>query len=123
MNQKISKGMFVKIHPEFREKKIPNALSDNINYEFIDRVKNSLLKVIDIRYKRVYDSHFYELLVNGNSQEIIQFRTKFNIDSTLTYQNGYKCILMAQLETKNRSKFQFPICFLIESLDVPLSIY
>lgn len=122
--KKISKGMFVKIHPEFCKKKIPNALFDKINYEFVDRVKKFLsLKVIDIRYKCVYDSSFYEILVNDNSQEVIQFRTKFNIDSTLTYQDGYKCILMALLETKNQSKFQFPICFLIESFNVPLSIY
>lgn len=123
MNQRISKGMFVEIHPEFRKKKIPQALSDNINYEFIDRIRNSPLKVIDFRYKCVYDSSFYELLVNGNSQEIIQFRIKFNINSILTYQNGYKCILMAQLEAKNKSKFQLPVCFLIKSFETPLSIY
>ena len=115
--------MFVRIHPEFCEKKTPQILSDKINYEFINRIKNSLLKVTDLRYKCVYDSSLYELLVDGNSQEIIQFRTKFNINSTLTYQRGYKCILMAQLEAKNGSKFQLPVCFLIESFDVPLSIY
>ena len=111
MSQKISKGMFAEIHPEFCKKKIPQALSDRINYEFIDRIRNSPLKVIDFRYKCVYDSSFYELLVNDNSQEIIQFRIKFNIDSSLTYQGGYKCILMAQLEAKNGSKFQLPVCF------------
>lgn len=123
MNQRISKGMFVEIHPEFCKKKIPQALSDKINYEFIDRIRNSPLKVIDFRYKCVYDSSFYELLVNGNSQEMIQFRIKFNIDSSLTYQGGYKCILMAQLETENKSKFQLPVCFLIKSFEIPLSIY
>lgn len=123
MDRKISKGMMVKIHPEFREKKIPQALSDKINYTFINRIKNSPLKVMDFCYKPVYSSSFYELLINGNSQEIIQFRIKFNIDSTVIYQNGDKCILMAKLETKDGSKFQLPIRFLIESLDVPLSIY
>lgn len=123
MNRKITKGMFVKIHPEFRKKKIPQALSDKINYTFINRIKNSPLKVIDFRYKCVYDSSFYELLVDGNSQEIIQFRIKFNIDSTIIYRNGDRCILMAQLETKNESIFQLPVSFLIESFDIPLSIY
>lgn len=123
MSRKISKGMFVEIHPEFCKKKIPQALSDRINYEFVDRIRNSPLKVIDFRYKCVYDSSFYELLINGNSQEIIQFRIKFNIDSSLTYQGGHKCILMARLEAKNGYRFQLPVCFLIESFDVPLSIY
>lgn len=123
MNRKISKGMFVKIHPEFREKKIPQALSDKVNYAFINRIKNSSLKVIDLHHKCIYDSSFYELLVNGNSQEIIQFRIKFNIDSIISYQNRDKCILMARLETKDGSKFQLPVRFLIESFDVPLSIY
>lgn len=123
MDKKINKGMIVKIHPEFCKSKIPQALSDKINYEFIDRIRNSSLKVIDFRYKCVYDSSFYELLVNGNSQEIIQFRIKFNIDSALTYQDGYKCILMAQLEAENKSRFQLPVSFLIKSTEVPLSIY
>ena len=123
MNRKISKGMFVKIHPEFRKKKIPQALSDKINYAFVNRIRKSPLKVIDLRYKCVYDSSFYELLINGNSQEIIQFRIKFNIDSTIIYQNGDKCILMAQLEAKNEPRFQLPVSFLIESFDIPLSIY
>lgn len=123
MNQKISKGMFVKIHPEFCKKKIPQALSDKLNYTFIDRIRNSPLKVIDFHYKYIYDSSFYELLVDGNSQEIFQFRIKFNINSTIVYQRGYKCILTARLEAENESKFQLPICFLIESFDVPLSIY
>lgn len=123
MDKKINKGMIVKIHPEFCKKKIPQALSNKINYTFIDSIKNSPLKVIDFRYKRVYDSSFYELLVNGNSQEIIQFRIKFNIDSALTYQDDYKYILMAQLEAENKSKFQLPVSFLIKSTQVPLSIY
>lgn len=123
MNQKISKGMFVRIHPEFREEKIPQALSDRINYTFINRIKNSPLEVIDLCYKSIYYSSFYELLVNSNNQEIIQFRIKFNINSTIDYQNGDKCILMARLKAKNGSTFQLPICFLNESLDVPLSIY
>lgn len=123
MDKKINKGMIVKIHPEFCKRKIPQALSNKINYTFIDSIKDSPLKVIDFHYKCVYDSSFYELLVNGNSQEIIQFRIKFNIDSALTYQDGYKCILMAQLEAENKSKFQLPVSFLIKSTQVPLSIY
>lgn len=123
MNQKISKGMFVRIHPEFREEKIPQALSDRINYTFINRIKNSPLEVIDLCYKSIYYSSFYKLLVNSNNQEIIQFRIKFNINSTIDYQNGDKRILMARLKAKNGSTFQLPICFLKESLDVPLSIY
>lgn len=123
MDRKISKGMFVELHPEFCKKKIPQALSDKINYTFIDRIRNSPLKVMDFCYKYVYDSSFYELLVDSNNQEIIQFRIKFNIESILTYQNGYRCISMAQLKAKNGSKFQLPICFLIKSSEVPLSIY
>lgn len=79
--------------------------------------------MIDLCYKSIYYSSFYELLVNSNNQEIIQFRIKFNINSTIDYQNGDKCILMARLKAKNGSTFQLPICFLNESLDVPLSIY
>lgn len=123
MNQKISKGMFVKIHPEFREEKTPQALSDRINYTLIDHVRNSPLKVIDIYYMCVYNSSFYEFLVDSNNQEVIQFRIKFNIDSTVVYRNGDKCILMARLKANNGSAFRLPICFLRESLDVPLSIY
>lgn len=123
MSQKISKGMFVKIHPKICRKKIPQGLSDRINFEFINRIKNSPLKVTDLFYKRVCDSSFYEFLVNSHHQEMIQFRIQFNINSILTNQNGYQCILMARIEPKNASTFQLPVCFLIESFDTPLSIY
>lgn len=125
MNQKISKGMFVKIHPKICRKKIPRVLSDKMNYTFINSIKDSSPKVIDLFYKCVHDSTFYEFLVNNDNQEMVQFRTQFNMNSTLTYRSGYKCILMAQLELKNESSFRFqlPVCFLIESFDVPLSIY
>lgn len=123
MNQKISEGMFVKIHPKICRKKIPRILSDRMNYTFINRIKDSSFKVIDLFYKCIHDSKFYEFLVNDNNQEMIQLRTQFNINSILTYRSGYKCILMARLELKNESSFQLPVCFLIESFDVPLSIY
>lgn len=123
MSRKISKGMFVRIHPEFCEEKIPRALSDRINYIFINRIINSPLEVIDLHYQSIYNSGFYELLVNSNNQEIIQFRIKFNIDSTIVSRDGDKYILMARLKSRNGSTFQLPICFLIESFDVPLSIY
>lgn len=123
MNQKISKGMFVKIHPKICRRKIPQSLSDKINYAFINQVKNSPLKVIDLFYKRVCDSSFYDFLVNSYHQEMIQFRIQFNINSILANRNGYQCILMARIESENASIFQLPVCFLIESFDVPLSIY
>ena len=94
-----------------------------MNYTFINRIKDSSFKVIDLFYKCIHDSTFYEFLVNSNIQEMVQLRTQFNINSILTYRSGYKCILMARLELKNESTFQLPVCFLIESFDVPLSIY
>jgi hypothetical protein len=123
MNRKISKGMFVKIHPKICRKKIPLILSSKINYSFINHIKDSQLKVINLFYKRVCDSSFYEFIVNSDRQDMIQFRIQFNLNSILADQNGYQCILMAQIEPKNGSRFQLPVCFLVESFDVPLSIY
>jgi hypothetical protein len=71
----------------------------------------------------VSDSSFYEFLINSDRQEMIQFRIQFNINSTLVDRNGYQCILMARIAPKEGSQFQLPIWFLIESFDVPLSIY
>jgi hypothetical protein len=123
MNRKISKGMIVKIHPRICNKRIPKILSDQLNYTFINHVKNFSLKVTDLFYKRVCDSSFYEFVVNSDNQEMVRFRAKFNIDSILADRNGYQCILMARIEPKEGSRFQIPVCFLIESFDVPLSIY
>lgn len=123
MNQKISKGMFVKIHPKICKRKVPQVLSNKINYSFINQIKDSQLKVVNLFYKRVCDSSFYEFIVNSDRQDMIHFRIQFNINSILADQNGYQCILMAQIESKNASRFQLPVCFLIESSDVPLSIY
>lgn len=123
MNKKISKGMFVRIHPKICRRKIPIILSDRINYSFINRIKDSPIEVVELFYKRVSDSDFYNFLVNSNNQEMIQFRVQFNIDSILSYKNGYQYILMARLSLKNESVFQLPICFLIESFEIPLSIY
>lgn len=123
MNRKISKGMFVKIHPKICRRAIPKVLSDKINYAFINHIKDSPLKVTDLFYKRVCDSSFYEFVVNSDRQEMIRFRIQFNINSILADKNGYQCILMARIEPKNGSQFQLPVSFLIESFDVPLSIY
>lgn len=123
MNRKISKGMFVKIHPKICRKKIPLILSEKLNYSFINHIKNSPLKVVDIFYKRVCESSFYEFIVNSNHREMIRFRIQFNINSILADKNGYQCILMARIEPENGSQFQLPVSFLIESFDVPLSIY
>ena len=123
MNRKISKGMFVKIHPEIYKKKIPPVLYNKINYTFINRIKNSPLKVIELCYKRAQDSSFYNFLINSDTQEMIRFRTQFNINSILINRNGYQYILMARIESENELRFQLPVCFLIESSDVPLSIY
>lgn len=123
MNRKINKGMFVKIHPKICNKRIPKILSDQINYTFINHIKNSSLKVTELFYKPVRGSRFYELVVNSDRQEMIRFRTKFNINSILVNRNGIQCILMARIRPENESQFQFPVCFLIESFDVPLSIY
>ena len=115
--------MFVKIHPKICRRKIPEVLSDRINYAFINHIKDSQLKVVELFYKRVCDSSFYEFIVNSNRQDMIRFRIQFNINSILADKNGYQCILMARIEPKNGSQFQLPVCFLIESFDVPLSIY
>lgn len=123
MNQKISEGMFVKIHPKFCEEKIPQILLNRINYTFIDNIRNSQLKVIGLFYKYIDESDFYNFLVNSNNQDMIRFRIQLNMNSTLSYENGYKRILMARIETKGASRFHLPVCFLIESSDVPLSIY
>lgn len=123
MNRKISKGMSVKIHPKICNKRIPKVLSDQINYEFINHVKDFSLKVTDLFYKHVCESSFYEFVVNSDNQEMISFRTKFNVNSILANRNGYQCILMARIESKNGSRFHLPVCFLVESFDVPLSIY
>lgn len=98
-------------------------MSSKINYAFINSIKDSPLKVVDLFYKRVCDSSFYEFIVNSYHQEMIRFRIQFNINSILANKNGYQCILMARIEPKNGSQFQLPVCFLIESFDVPLSIY
>lgn len=115
--------MFVKIHPKICKRKIPQILCDKINYAFINHIKDSPLKVVELFYKRVCDSSFYEFLVNSYHQDMIRFRIQFNLNSIIADRNGYQCILMARIEPKNGSQFQLPVCFLIESFDVPLSIY
>ena len=115
--------MFVKIHPKICRRKIPPVLSVKINYAFINHIKDSPLKVVELFYKRVCDSSFYDFIINSDRQDMIRLRIQFNINSILANKNGYQCILMARIEPKNGSTFQLPVCFLIESLDVPLSIY